>query len=136
VDGFPLNYESTDSKILEVVKSLDLSIELSDIDRSHRIGKKTNGKPRDIIVKFSTYRARNAVYRARVGLKTRGLSGVFVNEDLTRMRAALFYKARQLAKEQCILSAWTYDGTVIVKDRNNKIHRILCENDLMSVKSS
>ncbi|XP_060607402.1 uncharacterized protein LOC132759606 [Ruditapes philippinarum] len=65
--------------------------------------------------------------------KLRGLS---VNEDLTRMRAALFNKIRQLAKEQYILSAWTYDGIVMVKDRNNKIHRILCEKDLMSLKSS
>jgi hypothetical protein len=64
------------------------------------------------------------LYRDRVDLKTRGFSGVFVNEDFTRMRTAQFYKACQLAKEQYIPSAWTYDATVKVKERNNKVHRI------------
>jgi exosome complex exonuclease DIS3/RRP44 len=126
---------STDSKIIDLATSLGINISLTDIDRSHRIGMKNSDKPRDIIVKFTSYRARNIFYRSKIGLKSHGFSGIFVNEDLTRTRSKLFYQARQLVKNNFILSAWTFDGAVIVKDANRKIHRINNVHDLMSVKS-
>ena len=55
--------ESVDEKIIEMATALDSDISIDDIDRSHRLGKprRSNGqtvKPRDIIIKFTSYRAR------------------------------------------------------------------------------
>lgn len=43
-------------------------ISLADIDRLHRVGKPTHGKNRPVLVKFATYRARQAVYSYRMAL--------------------------------------------------------------------
>lgn len=130
------NHEPTDEKVRKISRALEVKVDTSDIDRSHRIGKQQPGKTRDIIVKFTSYRARNALYRARVGLKACGYPGVFLNEDLTRMRSSLFYRARQLVKDRFLNGAWTYDGTIMVKDASQNIHRITCENELLSAKCS
>ena len=45
--------ESTDVKVINSA---------SDIDRSHRIGKKSSGKKRPIIIKFARYNCRRHVY--------------------------------------------------------------------------
>ncbi|XP_053385838.1 uncharacterized protein LOC123539936 [Mercenaria mercenaria] len=127
--------ESTDSKVRQLASVMEVNFETSDIDRSHRIGQKTPGKPRDIIVKFVSYRAKNAFYRARFNLRSCGFPGVFINEDLTKARSSLFYKARQLLRDRFLAGAWTYDGAVVVKDANRKIHRVNSEAELMKIKS-
>lgn len=74
--------ESTITKILDLATTLGIDISLLDIDRSHRIGTKKPDKPRDIIVKFTSCRARNAfysLYRSRISLKLHGFPGVFIN---------------------------------------------------------
>ena len=44
-------------------------MELNDIDNCHRVGRApTNGRPRAIIVKLSSYRARRRLYDARTKL--------------------------------------------------------------------
>ena len=56
--------ENTDKSILNIVnkivlKDSDTMLDLSRIDRTHRVGPERNdGKPRDIIVKFLSYRDR------------------------------------------------------------------------------
>ncbi|XP_042859329.1 uncharacterized protein LOC122245477, partial [Penaeus japonicus] len=50
-----------------------------DLERAHRVGKQNYHKPRDIVVKFSRYQDREAVFQQR-----RNLTGtnIYVNEDL------------------------------------------------------
>ena len=48
------------------------AITVNDIDRSHRYGKKKPNSPRGIMVKFATYRARHAVFRAKSSLGPNG----------------------------------------------------------------
>ena len=55
--------EDTDAIVIETARAIDSEINLSDIDRSHRVGKPRAGRPRDIIIKFSTYRARQKFYK-------------------------------------------------------------------------
>ena len=56
--------EDTDSIVMRIAEKLDVPMSTADIDRSHRVGKINeqgrNGRrrPRDILVKFSTYNAR------------------------------------------------------------------------------
>jgi exosome complex exonuclease DIS3/RRP44 len=130
-----LKYEPTDLKVVEIAQALNVEVSLEDIDRSHRIGVVNPNKPRDIIVKFKSYRARNVLYKARVDLKSKGYPRVFINESLTQIRSSLFYKARQLVKSRFLNGAWTYDGNIMIKDASHKIHRVSTLSELMQHKS-
>ena len=62
--------ESTDVKVINIVKDkLEIEISASDIDRSHRIGKKSSGKKRPIIIKFARYNCRRRVYHNKKKIK-------------------------------------------------------------------
>lgn len=119
-------FENTDNVVLELAAAIDADIELPQIDRSHRLGDptKARAKPRDIIVKFATYRNRQSFYKQRTLLKTRGHQGVFLNEDLTKHRSGLLYNARSLTKVELLKGAWSSDGNILVKDLNDKVHRV------------
>ena len=89
ITGIPESFnESTDDHVMSMANALNLDLTINDIDRSHRVGKP--GKPKAIIVKFATFRARQKLYKSRVQLKTSGYEGVFVNEDLTRFNGVTY----------------------------------------------
>ena len=52
-------------KCKELFNNLELDIPEACIDRAHRIGKKTPGKVRPIIARFTTWRHRRIIYRKR-----------------------------------------------------------------------
>ncbi|KAK7109363.1 hypothetical protein V1264_013413 [Littorina saxatilis] len=133
--------ENTDNIVIKLAESVAVQLNVSDIDRSHRVGKITEGpnqRPRSIIVKFSTYRAKQSLMKARKGLnktdvtKTLGDQGwprlpsasprVFINDDLTASRASVAAKARQLKRDEKIQDTWVRDGLVFIKHRD-KIYR-------------
>ena len=127
-------HEDTDRIVLDMATKIGSDIDIRDIDRSHRIGNPTHPKrtkPRDIIVKFSTYRARAKFYSDRVKLKINGFLGVFVNEDLTKRRSSYLYQARLLVKSDRLKGAWSTDGTILIKDNTGNVHRINSLNDLV-----
>lgn len=121
VTGVPENIEcSTDEYVCNLARAIDVDISVDNIDRSHRLGKlpsvaEHRAKPRDIIVKFVSYRTRANFYKARVLTKSRGYKGVFINEHLTKSRGKLLYEARRRVKSKQLKSAWSIDGTVMVK---------------------
>lgn len=102
---------------------LDPPMELSDISRSHRVGKpRKEGSPRTLLVKFTSYNVRARVIRNRRKLKEINRANVsetrpkfFVNEDLTSKRMKLAYEARQLVRDGTISESWTWDGLVKYK---------------------
>jgi hypothetical protein len=123
--------ENTDEMVLNIVNRLVLSdheqkIGLESIDRTHRVGRqRKDGKPRDIIVKFCSYRIRALVYANKRNLKSHNKnpsskSRIFINEALTRQRSEIYNEARKLVREDSINSAWTYDGKIIVKLKNDR----------------
>lgn len=128
--------ENTDEIVLKVAEILNVNISPAEIDRSHRIGK-PGARTRDVIVKFTTYRARERLYTVRANLKNSDLDGIFLNEDLTRKRSKLLYEARKLAKAEspCLLGAWSTDGKILVKDLRSKVHRISSDDELDVVKT-
>lgn len=131
VSGIPeVENEVTDDIILKMASDIKVDIALDEIDRSHRIGRPVSTKPRDIIIKLSTFRVRQKLYKARKELKTQGYVGVFINEDLTRLRSGLLFKGRQLVKEKRIIGAWSSNCTVLVKDNGGAVHRIMSCQDL------
>ena len=63
-------YENVTEKALKLFnKKMGVPITVTDIDRVHRYGKKKDNRPRGIMVKFATYRARSAVFRAKASLR-------------------------------------------------------------------
>ena len=84
---------------------------------------------RPIICQFTGYYDRQVVLSKRREILSL-FPLVFVNEDLTRARAKLLYKARQLKKRKLVLDAWSVDGRIVVKDKSGKMHYIRSEDDL------
>ena len=109
--------EDTTETILDIINEEmcpDAQIRPEQIERSHRLGGKTdrNGKARQraIIVRFGSEHTRDVVYRARFMLKSKTGPKVFVNEDLTSTRAALAFQTRQLKKKGKVMDCWTAAG--------------------------
>ena len=126
--------ENTGEIVLKMASDIDSGIrELIDIDRSHRIGNpnRKRSKPRDIIVKVSTYRARADFYKKRTSLKGRGFLCVFVNDDLTRRRSGLLYQARVRMKSGNLKGAWYTDGTILIKTNDESVQRVTSLSDLV-----
>nr|XP_054774551.1 ankyrin repeat domain-containing protein 50-like [Lytechinus pictus] len=127
--------EDTDAKIIEVCqRNLGVTVKQEDIDRSHRLSShaalennlKDPRKPRNIIIKFSNYRAREAVYASRAKLK--GLS-IYINENLTRKRSQLFWQVKKGNLPQ-VHKVWTQDRRVIAMNKSGKRVAISSVKDL------
>lgn len=120
ISGIPESTgESTDNIVLDLAKEMKVDLSLAEIDRSHRVGRIiTPGRPRQIIVKFTSYRARYKVFSKRRDMKTNPkLKNIYVNEDLTYRRNKLLYEARQAVKNKHIIGAWSFDGSIFIKDK-------------------
>lgn len=132
ITGVPENAtENTDTYVVELARALEADVSTDDIERSHRVGKpRSFGRPRDIIVKFVSYRVRRKVYGARTKTKDKGYRGVYINEDLTKPRSRLLLKARKMVKLGQLAGAWSSDGTILVRDPRDTKHRIASDSDL------
>ena len=101
--------ENTDQLVKELMES-KMEIELSDgdIDRTHRTGRSSDGKPRAIVVKLARYNTRNKIMRNRKMLKG---TKMFINELLTPQTRGLLKRAKDLTfQAYWVKSAWTWDG--------------------------
>ena len=103
------------------------------IERVHRAGPATPSKNRGVLVKFSSFKVKQRVYAQSKSLKVKDgqkKDSIFINEDLTRRRATLFWKAGKLKNEKRLDGCWTYNGTLMILDKNNKVLSISDESDL------
>ena len=76
-------------KVTEVCESLNYTVEASDIDRAHRVGKDR----KTMIVKFFSFAKRTNLYKAR---KNNEESGVKIHLDVTKSRLNLLDEADKL----------------------------------------
>ena len=103
------------------------------IDRTHRLGtadatvRKDGARPQPIIVKFTSYRARQDVFMAKRRLKG---TKVVITENLTRRRIDLLNRAKGL---QSVNAAWTSDGRIICLLGNGRKVTINSEQDLRNI---
>ena len=136
ISGVPeSNDEDTDSLVLSLADSIGTGLVIDEIDMSHRVDRPANhpsivGKPRDILIKFSTYRSRQKLYKRKAQLKPRGHPHCYVNDDITRQRSALLFNARKLKRDRLIQEAWSSDGNVLIKDNSGRIHQVVTDQDL------
>ena len=84
-------------KVLAVIDSLDVEIPATVIDRAHRVGRRRQskkwGENHPMIVKFTTWRHRTAVYRARKQNKD-----VSIHLALTKKRLKILQKVQDEVK--------------------------------------
>lgn len=114
--------EDLQARVLTVFNStmgIEPQIAARDIARVHRLRSKKD-QPRQIIIKFASYKSRASVFQNKKNLSDSGLS---LNEDLTPTRAKALYVARKARREGKLQQAWTNDGRVIIRDMNGKVHQ-------------
>ena len=89
-----------------------------------------------MLVKFTNYRDRAKVFRARTALKRQhgNTRKIFINEDLTTLRSRLFFKARQLKKRNTIQDCWTFDGLLLIKNKYGRVTPIRSEAELDDIR--
>lgn len=134
--------ECTDDHVIHACNDLlGVMVTRDDISRSHRVGPKNKKYPRDIIVRFISYRTRAAVYQARFTLFRKELDSstdsrstptgkreshsadpsvnkLYINEALTKARSLVFTKALYLKKQKIISGTWTSDGRIVIREHN------------------
>ena len=123
--------------ILDIVNDhmkLTPVLQSHEIERAHRIGrpKTDGGRPRTTIVRLTSERRRDAIYRARINLKQHytasGLNlRLFVNEDLTKTRSELLYELRK--KNGLISDCWSFNGNILYKDTQGVVHQVRNKQD-------
>lgn len=110
-----------------------INVEVVDheIDRAHRVGSRSEGKTRAIIVKLSSHRSKIKILKNKKVLKDK--RGFYINEDLTRLNQKLLFDARE-ALDVNVGSVYSYDGKILAKRRSdNKIVRVKSKDDLKTL---
>lgn len=103
--------ENVDEKVLALCSALSCDIKINDISVAHRNGKKVRGKPRPVLVKFTSRRSKGALMKKRKDLKDKqGYRDVFINDDLTPMRSKLLFDCKKLSNVQRVTT--THDGRI------------------------
>lgn len=118
------NEEDTDKLAIDIAAKIGVEVTLQDIDRSHRIGRKVDDRPRPVIVKFVSYRKRREVFSNKRQLKG---SGITIREDLTKERFKLL---QECIAKYGLSNVWTLDGVIFVKNGNSK-RRVTCAQDIV-----
>ena len=109
----------------------------ADVVTSHRLGRRVpdadaQTRPRPVIIKFATPHVRDVVIRARRRLRENGNGPtVYINEDLTRRRAALAKETRQLKRSRKLNDCWTFNGKVVLKILDGVVKEIRSDVDLI-----
>lgn len=134
ISGCPeTNAESTDEIVLKMAADIGTDLRIDEIDRGVGRFDPSRSRPREIIVKFTSYRARQKILKMRSALKDNGYVGVFLNEDLTKHRSEVLYEARKAVKSDTVKGAWSSDGNILIRDHNDKIHRVYSLNDITAI---
>lgn len=109
--------EMTTNKVVNFInEKLPLTVTESDIDISHRMGKFDISKKRPIIVKFTRRHIQNALLRNSKELKG---SGVYINEDLTKLNAKVL-TAMRIKDKELVTRVWSYQGKLFLKNKTDE----------------
>ena len=149
--------ENTNKIVQKVAKLMNINLSEDQISTSHRLPvsqrsnrdnteskkrQKTSSPP--IIVRFLSRDVRNSLYSNRKLLREANLKKIFVqgtteiylNENLTRTRKNLLWKAKQRAKANGYKYVWTNNGRINVRlSKDNEVIIISNEKDLDLIKS-
>jgi hypothetical protein len=114
---------------------LHVDVAPSDISTAHRMKAGPKDATRPVIIRFSSRRVRDAVFRAKKCLKNQ-TKPIYISEHLTKANSDLFFGSRKLLKKKKIYSTWTQNGLVYVKssaDASSRPVLVKCHADLNSL---
>lgn len=133
--------EDTDKVVIDLAQEkLGIKLTEQDLDRTHRATRvrRTDGKPRAIIAKFSRYNVRDKVIRARTKLKG---SRIGIQELLTNANQVLLDQAKTMVKTvNRAKAAWSWDGYIYIlmdiKEGKTRRHLVRSEWDIKDLERS
>lgn len=99
-------------------------VTLNAIQHCHRLGTKSDDRPRPILVRFNDLQCRNLIWNNKKKLKS---SSTVLSEFLTKPRQAIFAKARKHFGVSC---CWTRNGAIFVKLPKNERRQVATTEDL------
>ena len=126
-----------DTVVMFCREKLGLDVNKNDISVAHRLPIKQNSAsstrgPAPIMVRFTRRKIRDTIFRIRKDLRNTN-PGVYVNEHLTPRNAELYKHARLLVKQKKLVSAWTHNCIVYVKDSEMPGSRPIKVNSLIDL---
>ena len=129
--GIPETQNNMETTIQFLANKMKIPYSIQDIDRIHRLGKKTIDatRPRPIICKFTSYRARALFIHKRAILRKLH-TPVYINENLTQKRATLFKAARKCVVSKNASKSWTRDGNIFLVTNDEQLIQIKEFNDI------
>lgn len=106
------------------------TLTMQDIEAVHRLPAK-EGKTPPILVRFTERAKRDLWMTKRTALRH---DNIYVNENLTKQLKALFWKAKQQAREKGYRFVWTRNGKIYVrKGEGTAVVRIEKDTDLIKI---
>ena len=129
VVGIP-ERENDDPKegIKELARKLECELT---IFQARRLGSATTKKlPRPILVEFSNSWERRKMYASRSKLvKNQEMKNIYINEDLMKQQAELYFLTRQAKKLGMISKTWTMSGNVYITSRESPEKAVQVNNE-------
>ena len=137
IRGVPeTNREDPIEIAMNIANGIGVSLQASDIDVAHRIGRSDKTAPgartRDLCVRFRSYQKRQEMWQSRKALRSRPQADtratrsgtpsqggkapdLFMYENLTRHRQQVMYRARELKRANRLWAVWSDGGVMKVK---------------------
>ena len=117
------NNDDGEDVVLRIAKFLQIDLQGMDIQRAHRLGKKTKNierKPRPVIARFASFKKRNEILFAKSKLKNSAeFQNVFISEDLTPLRFKLLQYVKKENNNNFVL-CHTINGNIRMKKSAKK----------------
>lgn len=127
IHGIEEDGRKPEEKVIALMADKNVVIPPDFIEKCIRLGKSTGvNKPRPILITFCNYKYRNLVLDNK---KLFTGSAIYINEDLTRKRYAVFKYAVSRFQSK---NTWVINGNVKVR-YNGKVHTVRVEEDCDSI---
>ena len=119
--GIPESVKDNDleTHVLEVATSMGVKVQANGIHALHRIGKQSNSRPRNVIVRFVNRKSAFSMLKNKRKLNSGKFKRYFIIENLCPYNKRIFNRLYRLKKNKDIHSLWTYNGNIFVKVREN-----------------
>ena len=122
--------QSVEQDVMKLCKDkLQINLHPIDVDSIVRLTRKNNAKQNgDILLTLTTYKKKLEIVRAKKKLKDLN-EQIYINESLTQKQGELFAAARSLVKKKSLKAAWTRDGKVYVRQKEDSPPVFIAKKD-------
>ena len=123
--------EMLQSKVIQCAAKVGVTIKKEDLSTCYRVGRKSEGKVRQILVRLVSRSKRDAIHAGRFKLKgDSSMDGVYINEDITPMRFAVLKTAKA---SPLVKRVSTRNGNIVCKLTDDTYKTIASPDDLFDV---